>query len=323
MKNKTYRQFPIGQEIGGYLRANKPRFETTTYNTYESTLDKLARFFSDLELRDLEPPIGTERLELFIEETWGDRSARTQAKNISTLKQFFQWAVLQGKLHGDPALAIKPPKKRGVRRETFAEPERQLILAHGPDPDRLHRDRCALILLVRYGLRKNALRLIQFKDFDHIRRRVTFETKGGKVQTLPIVEAGFWDDLGRHILEWGAEPDHYLLCRHTVRPNRHRKGETFEQEFRDEPMGVHGLHKWWYRCLARAGVVAEGQTSGKWMHMARHTAGQTVLDKTGNLKAVQKLLGHKSITTTADIYTDWDIDQLEETMRFVSEEGET
>ena len=51
------------------------------------------------------------------------------------------------------------------------------------------------------------------------------------------------------------------------------------------------------------------------MHMARHTAGQTVLDKTGNLKAVQKLLGHSSITTTGDIYTDWDIDQLEQTMR--------
>ena len=43
--------------------------------------------------------------------------------------------------------------------------------------------------------------------------------------------------------------------------------------------------------------------------------GQAVLDKTGNLKAVQKLLGHSSITTTGDIYTDWDIDQLEQTMR--------
>ena len=43
----------------------------------------------------------------------------------------------------------------------------------------------------------------------------------------------------------------------------------------------------------------------------------SVLDHTGNLKAVQKLLGHSSITTTGYIYTDWDIDQLEETMRVV------
>lgn len=39
-------------------------------------------------------------------------------------------------------------------------------------------------------------------------------------------------------------------------------------------------------------------------------AGQRVLDATGNLEAVQKLLGHASIQTTGDVYTDWDIDQL-------------
>jgi integrase len=39
---------------------------------------------------------------------------------------------------------------------------------------------------------------------------------------------------------------------------------------------------------------------------APHTAGQCALDATGNLKAVQKLLGHSSIQTTGDIYADWD-----------------
>jgi site-specific recombinase XerC len=52
-------------------------------------------------------------------------------------------------------------------------------------------------------------------------------------------------------------------------------------------------------------------------------AGQRVLDATqGNLKAVQKLLGHSSISTTGDIYTDWDIDQLAETLRGMLEESE-
>jgi hypothetical protein len=53
------------------------------------------------------------------------------------------------------------------------------------------------------------------------------------------------------------------------------------------------------------------------MHKARHTAGQRVLDATGNLKAVQKLLGHTSIQTTGDIYADWDVDQLAATMAAV------
>jgi integrase len=88
-------------------------------------------------------------------------------------------------------------------------------------------------------------------------------------------------------------------------------------------MGVHGLHNWWYRCLERAAVVPEGQTSGERMHKARYTAGQRVLDHTrGNLKAVQKLLGHSSISTTGDIYVDWDIDQLAAVLREMQEEAE-
>jgi integrase len=79
-------------------------------------------------------------------------------------------------------------------------------------------------------------------------------------------------------------------------------------------MGIHGMHSWWYRRLAAAGIVPEGTTSGERMHKARHTAGQRVHDATGNPKAVQKLLGHASIQTTGDIYADWDIDQLAATM---------
>jgi integrase len=54
--------------------------------------------------------------------------------------------------------------------------------------------------------------------------------------------------------------------------------------------------------------------SGERMHKARPTAGQRVLDRTGNLKAVQKRLGHTSIQTTGEVYADWDIHQLAATM---------
>jgi integrase len=97
------------------------------------------------------------------------------------------------------------------------------------------------------------------------------------------------------------------------------------RRFPDKPMAAHGMHRWWYRCLERAGIVATGtSTSGERMHKARHTAGQRVLDKTGNLKAVQKLLGHASIQTTGDVYADWDVDQLAATLAdvFSEEPGE-
>lgn len=89
------------------------------------------------------------------------------------------------------------------------------------------------------------------------------------------------------------------------------------RRFPAEPMGEHGAHSWWYRCLIRAGVVAPGTESGHRMHAARHTAIQRVLDRTQNLKAAAKLAGHASTAVTDAVYTDWSLDQLEGTMREV------
>ena len=119
------------------------------------------------------------------------------------------------------------------------------------------------------------------------------------------------------IVEDQAAPGHYLLPRQKAIP---RNGKPTIHRFPDQPMGVHGLHSWWYGCLERAGIVTEGTTSGERMHKARHSAGQRVLDATGNLKAVQKLLGHASIATTGDVYTDWDIEQLAATLLEVESE---
>jgi integrase len=113
------------------------------------------------------------------------------------------------------------------------------------------------------------------------------------------------------ILEDQVEPHHYLLPRQKAIP---RQDKMVMHRFHEQPMSVHGLHNWWYRCLYRAGLVPAGTTRGERMHKARHTAGQRVLDATGNLKAVQKLLGHESIQTTGDTYTDWDVEQLAQSL---------
>jgi integrase len=144
-------------------------------------------------------------------------------------------------------------------------------------------------------------------EFDHNRLRVTIFTRGGKIRALPIPHQPFWHDLERLILDLEAKPSDFLMARQKTIP---RAGV---RRFPDKPMSPHGLHSWWYRCLAGAGIVPEGTQSGERMHKARHTAGQRVLDRTGNLKATQKLLGHASIQTTGDVDADWDIDQLART----------
>jgi hypothetical protein len=58
--------------------------------------------------------------------------------------------------------------------------------------------------------------------------------------------------------------------------------------FADRQMGSTAMHRWWYRQLEKAGIVATGETSGERMRKARHTAGQRVLEGTGDLKLTQR-----------------------------------
>jgi integrase/recombinase XerC len=312
VKDKSYQLLPMGQEAAGYLRAKRKRLTDSSYRDYERGLDKLARFFPDLELAAFEPPTGTDRVEEFLDAQYGDGSPRNYNKNLSILKDFFRFQIMRGRLHGDPTLPIERARARSVYRTTFRNDQRRAIIASAEDL----RDRIALRLLLDYGLRKGALKAIQFKHFDHQRRRLTIFTKGQKVRELPLPHPAFWLDLERHILEAEAKPNHYLMCTQKTIP---RAGI---RRFPDKPLRDHGLHDWWYRRLADAGIVPQGTTSGERMHKARHTAGQRVLDATGNLKAVQKLLGHSSIQTTGDIYADWDIDQLARTLADVLSDDE-
>ena len=299
VRDKSYRLLPLGQDAEAYLLAKRKRLTDSSYRDYESGLDKFCRYFPDLQLTDFEPPVGTERLEEFLDAQWGAAAPRTYNKNLSILGDFFEWATLRGRLHGDPTTAIERAKARGVHRTTFTRDQIRSIIA---EADEL-RDRLALRLLLDYGLRKGSLQAVRFQHFDHVRKRLTIFAKGGKVRNLPIPDPAFWHDLERLILDTQAAGSWFLMPR--------RKGnQSASRLIHTEPMGAHGMHTWWYQRLAAAGIVPEGTTRGEKLHKARHTAGQRLLDGTGNLKAVQQLLGHESISTTGDIYVGWDEDAL-------------
>jgi site-specific recombinase XerD len=59
------------------------------------------------------------------------------------------------------------------------------------------------------------------------------------------------------------------------------------------------VHRWWYRCLERAGVVSEGAKSGLNMHRGRHTAATELQRSHHDLRLTQLLLGHQDIRSTA------------------------
>jgi len=85
-------------------------------------------------------------------------------------------------------------------------------------------------------------------------------------------------------------------------PQKRGPKGTVIWENRRKPLSGPALHRWWYRCLTRAGVVDEGTTHGKKMHGARYTSGTEFYLATGDIYATQQLLGHADVSTTANIY---------------------
>jgi integrase len=256
VKDKAYRAYPLGGEWAAFMRWGRGSWTASTYRDYEACGDKFAREFPDLELRDFEPPVGTERLEEFMDKLWGERAPGTYNKNLTIVQQFFKFCALKGKIHGDPTLPLKRRKKRQPHREVFNENAMKAIIVNGPSPDPryMYRDRVALRLLLDWALRKGALQAIQYKHFDRQRRRLTIFTKGEKVFDKIIPDDGFWHELDLAQMALGAEPEHFLMgSRHTF--NRFAgydpvtgktKVERVVTDRLEKPLGGTALHRWWY-----------------------------------------------------------------------------
>jgi site-specific recombinase XerD len=163
LRDRSYRSTPLGLEVAHYYRWKKNEWGATesTLVDYEAILRNLALDHADHELRDFEPPVGTEWLREFIDARWDDRTPRTRAKVISVLRDFFSWAVRERGLTGNPALAITRPRKRDVARGTFTPADVAQLVSAQPR----QRDRVALLLLFRLGLRKGELARLQFKHY--------------------------------------------------------------------------------------------------------------------------------------------------------------
>jgi integrase len=146
---------------------------------------------------------------------------------------------------------------------------------------------------------------------------------------------GVWLALGRLDLEAGWQDDHWLLYRRDTRRMRVDVEEAEEivpigkksigyanvtrRSHERKPTGKLA-HVWWYRCLARAGPVPEGTTSGMHMHRGRHTAATELQRAHHDLRLTQLLLGHADIRSTAR-YAQLDTADLAQALREMQEAG--
>jgi integrase/recombinase XerD len=213
------------------------------------------------------------------------QSARTSARRLSALRQFFQYALREGWVPVDPSLDIQAPRLGRPLPKTLTEAE-VLALLDAPDVERAEgfRDRCMLELLYATGLRVSELVELRPDQVSLSQGLVRVMGKGGKERLVPMGdEAQDW--IQRFMQGARQELLGGRIC-DALFPTRRGGGMT-RQAF-------------WYR--VRKHAQAAGICKHLSPHTLRHAFATHLVNHGADLRVVQMLLGHSDLSTT-QIYT--------------------
>ncbi len=253
-------------------------------NTCRAYANDLLLFSTYLQGRDLRAVNDSDISDYLGQRVGEGISATTNARIQSSLKRFYRFLIDEKHLTDNPTANIKRPK-RGVRLpKSLSETDVESLLL-APDLSTVIglRDRAMLEVLYATGLRVSELVHITLFDYDLNAGVLKVVGKGNKARLLP---------LGEHAHDWLMR---YLKSR--------------EQLLQKKPCDVLFLSKrgqgmtrqtFWY-AIKRHAQTAE-ITAPLSPHTLRHAFATHLLNHGADLRIVQLLLGHSSVSTT-QIYT--------------------
>jgi integrase/recombinase XerC len=220
---------------------------------------------------------------------------RSQGRALSAVRSLFRFACREGILEANPAQGVRTPKapKTLPRHLRPGEVER-LIEAPAGDGPLVLRDRAILELLYAAGLRVSELVGLDWPDVDLSARMVRVMGKGSKERMVP-----FGRPAAAALREW-------LDLWETVRTPV-ATGDDDQPVFLNK-RGTR-LSDRDVRRVIDHWVDAAAVARGVHPHTLRHTFATHLLEGGADLRAIQELLGHSSLSTTQK-YTHLEVDRL-------------
>jgi integrase/recombinase XerD len=218
------------------------------------------------------------------------------ARTIVAVRGFHKFVVRDGLADSDPAAAVKPPAapKRLPKALPLSDVERILDAAGAAGTTLALRDRALLEVLYGTGARISEAVGLDVDDLDLESGTVLLRGKGGKDRIVPI------GSYARQAV------DHYLV---RGRPELAAVGGSGGALFLNSRGGRLSRQSAW--AVLNKAVEGAGVTSEVSPHTLRHSFATHLLDGGADVRVVQELLGHASVTTT-QIYTLVTVDKLRE-----------
>jgi len=235
--------------------------------------------------RTLEKASRADLLDFMGERTAAGIQVRTLSRFVSTARRFYGYLVREGMMRQDPSAQLSSPRLGRPLPRSLSEQEVEKLLAAPVLSDPLGvRDRCMLEVLYATGLRVSELVNLSFNQINLAGGVLRVRGKGSKERLVP---------LGEEAADWVRE----FIGGARMEILGERKSEALFPTRRGKRMSRQGF---WQR-LRKHGAVA-GIAEHLSPHSLRHAFATHLLDHGADLRAVQMLLGHSSLSTT-QIYT--------------------
>jgi integrase/recombinase XerC len=231
----------------------------------------------------------------FVARAAGEAGARSLGRKLSTLRSFYRFLVREGLAPGNPARAVASPRRPRRLPEVLPEAEvAALVEAPGAEEGALAlRDRAFLELLYASGLRVSELTGLDVDDLDLARGLVRVLGKRAKERIVP-----FGRTAAEALRRWLAEGRPALAARGGGAGRgcpavflNHRGGRLGQRSI------ARRLERW---------VLAAGLPRHVHPHVLRHCFATHLLGNGADLRGIQELLGHASLSTTQRYtHLDW------------------
>jgi integrase/recombinase XerD len=223
--------------------------------------------------------------------------ARTQARMLSGIKAFYKYLLVEDLLDDDPTGLIEGPKlSRKIPDVLSLEEINALLGAIDLSSPLGHRNRAMIETLYACGLRVSELITLKISDFYPEEEYIKVTGKGNKERIVPMGEEAIQQNL-YYMHHYRNELDIKPGCEDYLYLNRRGKNLTRVMIF----------------TIVKNLVEYIGLKKNVSPHTFRHSFATHLVEGGANLRAVQDMLGHESITTT-EIYTHIDRKYLRETI---------
>ncbi|MFK7989164.1 MAG: tyrosine recombinase XerC [Sandaracinaceae bacterium] len=276
------------------------RASPLTVKTYRRTLDSLHSYVLEHGL-----PADASRLRVAVLRGWlatlfDTNASSTLAKKIAAVRSFYRFLVRRGLSERDPAARLKIPKvKKTLPRFLTVDDAFRVVQAPhadaGRQPPLKVRDAAILEVLYGCGLRVGEVATLRLDAWDRARSTLRVLGKGNKERLTPLggkareALAAYLEVRGALRSKDGDQHATHLFLGRWGTPLRARQVQNIVQRYGALGTGRGDLHP----------------------HALRHTCATHLLDAGADLRSIQELLGHASLSTTQR-YTHLTVDRLME-----------